>query len=303
MQNTTSIGRRNFLRLTGITGAAFILGFKPAASSGIPAILNLSGEADLLRLTPYIIIEKSGQITIMNPKPEMGQGTYQSVPALIAEELEVPLEKVIIKQTQGEKEFGRQSAGGSSSIRGNYSQLRTVGAAARSMLITAAATVWKVPETECHAEDARVVHKPSGKSLGYGELVDAAAKLQVPENPQLKDPKDFKILGKSAPRLDIPLKVSGRAVFGIDAEVPGMVYASVERCPVFGSKLVSYDATDAMKVKGVLKVVKTARVVGKNRYEGIAVVADNYWSALQGRKALKVKWDYQGNDKFNSSRF
>ncbi len=119
MQNTTSIDRRNFLRLTGITGAAFILGFKTAKANGIPAILNLSNRADLYQLTPYIIIEKSGQITIMNPKPEMGQGTYQSVPALIAEELEVPLEKVIIKQTQGEKEYGGwQGAGGSSSVQG-----------------------------------------------------------------------------------------------------------------------------------------------------------------------------------------
>jgi isoquinoline 1-oxidoreductase beta subunit len=304
MQNTNSIGRRNFLRLTGITGAAFILGFKPAKSNGIPAILNLSNRADLYNLTPYIIIEKSGQITIMNPIPEIGQGTYQSVPALMAEELEVPLERVIIKQTQGEKEFGRwQGAGGSSSVRGNYSKLRQVGASARVMLIEAAATTWKVPATECYAENARIIHKPSGKSLGYGDLVEAAANLKVPENPELKDPKDFKILGKSAPRLDIPLKVSGRAVFGIDAEVPGMVYASVERCPVFGSKLISYDDTDAMKVKGVTRVVKTVRVIGKNRYDAIAVVADNYWSAFQGRKALKVKWDYKGNEKFNTKDF
>jgi isoquinoline 1-oxidoreductase subunit beta len=274
MQNTTSIDRRSFLRLSGITGAALVLGFN-AKSNGIPAILNLSNRADLYELTPYVIIEKSGQITIMNPKPEMGQGTYQSVPALIAEELEVPLEKVIIKQTQGEKEFGGwQGAGGSSSVRGSYFQLRKVGASARAMLIGAAAAAWKVPASECYADNARIIHKPSGKSLGYSDLVEAAASLKVPENPELKDPKDFKILGKSAPRLDIPLKVSGKAVFGIDAEVPGMVYASVERCPVFGSKLVSYDDTDALKVKGVLKVVKTVRVMGKNRYDGIAVVAE-----------------------------
>jgi isoquinoline 1-oxidoreductase subunit beta len=304
MQNTTSIDRRNFLRLTGVTGAAFILGIKQAKSNGIPAILNLSNKADLYQLTPWVIIEKTGQITIMNPKPEMGQGTYQSVPALIAEELEVPLEKVIIKQTQGEKEFGGwQGAGGSSSVRGSYFQLRKVGASARAMLIEAAAATWKVPGSECYADNARIIHKPSGKSVGYGDLVEAAASLKVPENPELKDPKNFKILGKSAPRLDIPLKVSGRAVFGIDTVVPGMVYASVERCPVFGSKLVSYDDTDAMKVKGVMKIVKTVRVIDKNRYDAIAVVADNYWAAYQGRKALKVKWDYQGYDKFNTKDF
>ncbi|HSN50784.1 MAG TPA: molybdopterin cofactor-binding domain-containing protein, partial [Bacteroidales bacterium] len=131
MQNTTSIGRRNFLRLTGITGAAFILGFKPAEPNGIPVILNLSGEADLFQLTPYIIIEKSGQITIMNPKPEIGQGTYQSIPALIAEELEVSLDQVTIRQTSGEKGYIDQSVGGSSSVRENYNTLRKVGASAR----------------------------------------------------------------------------------------------------------------------------------------------------------------------------
>jgi isoquinoline 1-oxidoreductase beta subunit len=303
MQNTTSIDRRNFLRLTGITGAAFVLGFKPAISNGIPAILNLSGRADLYQLTPYIIIEKSGKITIMNPKPEIGQGTFQSIPALIAEELEVSPDQVTILQTSGEKGYIDQSVGGSSSVRENYNTLRKVGASARLMLIQAAAGSMKVPPSECYADNARIIHKPTGKSMGYGELSEAAAKLKVPDNPPLKDPKDFKILGKPAPRLDIPLKVSGKAVFGIDAEVPGMVYASVEHCPVFGSKLVSYDDAETLKVKGVQKVVKIQRVMAKNRHDAIAVVADNYWSALQGRKALKVKWDYLGNDKFNTKDY
>ena len=303
MQNTTSIGRRNFLRLTGITGAAFILGFKPAKSTGLPAILNLSNKADLFELTPYIIIEKSGKITIMNPKPEIGQGTYQSVPALIIEELEVSPDQVTILQTSGEKGFIDQSVGGSSSVRENYSLLRKVGASARIMLIQAAASTLNVPDSECYASNGRIFHKPTGKSLGYGELAEVAAKMKVPENPALKDPKDFKILGKSSPRLDIPLKVSGKAVFGIDAEVPGMVYASVEHCPVFGSKLVSYDDTETLKVKGVLKVVKIQRVMAKNHHDAVAVVADNYWSAFQGRKALKVKWDYRGNDKFNTTDY
>lgn len=301
MQYSTSIDRRSFIRLTGITGAAFVLGLNSAKSNGIREILNLSGRSDLYRLTPYIIIEKSGQITIMNPKPEMGQGTYQSIPALIAEELEVSLEQVIIKQTAGEKEISIwQGAGGSSSVRSNYFQLRKVGASARMMLIEAAGKKWQVPVAECYAENARIIHKPSGKSLGYGELVETASVLKVPEEPVLKDAKDFKILGKSAPRLDIPLKTSGKAVFGIDAEVPGMVFASVERCPVFGSSLVSYDDSGSLKIKGVQKVVKTVRVMGKNRYDGIAVIADNYWAALQGRKALKVQWNYNGHDTFNT---
>jgi isoquinoline 1-oxidoreductase beta subunit len=303
MQNSATLDRRSFIRLTGLTGAAFVLGVGTARSGELPEILNLSGKADLFNLSPYIFIEKSGQITILNPKPEIGQGTYQSIPALIAEELEVPLENIIIKPAAGEKDIENQSVGGSSSVRGSYFQLRKVGASAREMLKEAAAVSWKVPVTECYAENARIIHKPSGKSLGYGELAEAASNMKVPENPVLKEAKDFKILGKKSPRLDIPQKISGKAVFGIDADVPGMVYASVEHCPVFGAKLVSFDESESLKVKGVKKAIKIERVMGKNRYDAIAVVADNYWAAFQGRKALKVKWDYQGFDKFNTSDF
>jgi isoquinoline 1-oxidoreductase subunit beta len=303
MQNATSIDRRSFIRYTGLTGAAFVLGFNSAKTNGISEILNLSSNSDSYQLTPYVIIEKSGQITLMNPKPEMGQGTYQSVPSLIAEELEVSLDQVIIRQTAGEKEFGRQSAGGSSSVRGNYLPLRKIGASARMMLLEAAANIWQVPVTACYAENARIIHRPSGKSLGYGQLVENAAGLKVPHDPVLKDPKDFKILGRSTPRPDIPLKVSGKAIFGIDADIPGMLFASVEHCPVFGSRLVDFDDKETLTIKGVQKVVKTERVIGKNRYDGVAVVADNYWSALQGRKALKVQWNCNGFDKFNTKDY
>lgn len=299
MQQTSSINRRNFLKLSGFTSAALVIGFSPNRKA-IAAVGDIN---EAYKITPYVIIEKGGKITIMNPRPEMGQGTYQSVPALIAEELEVSLEQVTIEQTSGEKEFGRQVSGGSSSVRGNYKDLRKVGAAARTMLLKAASDSWKVPVEECYAENAKVYHKPSGKSVDYNELAEAAAKLDVPQQPQLKDPKDFKILGKSLPRLDIPLKTSGKAMFGMDVKIPGMVYASIERCPVFGSKLINYDDSEAMKIAGVQKVVKATRVVGIYTYEGVAVVADNYWAALQGRKALKVTWDHQGYDKFNLKEY
>jgi len=305
MKTITSIDRRNFIRLSGLTGAALALGFRSFASDETvePILYNMETVSESFGVTPFVIIDKTGLITIMNPKPEMGQGTFQSVPSLIAEELEVAIDKVIIKQTGGEAAFGQQTAGGSSSVRTGYMQLRKTGAAAREMLITAASQIWQVPVTECYAENAMVIHKPSGKKLGYGELVETASKLPVPQSPVLKKAEDFKILGKSVARPDIPLKVSGQAIFGIDADVPGMVYASVERCPVFGSKLVSYDDKGALAVKGVLQVIKSERVYGKNKYEGIAVIADNYWSALQGRKALKIVWDFQGFDSFNSKAY
>lgn len=302
-QQLTNIDRRNFLRVTGITGAGLVLGLSARADGGA-TVENLAAAGESFELTPYVLIEKSGQITIFNTKPEIGQGTFQSIPALIAEELEVSLDKVTIRHTGGEKKFGgAQFSGGSASVRTSYNSLRKVGASAREMLITAAATQWNVPASECYASDAKVFHRPSGKSLDYGDLAEAAAKVEVPKEPRLKDPKDFTILGKSSPRPDVPLKVNGTAQFGIDVSVPGMVYASIERCPVLGSKLVSYDDSAARKVKGVVAVEKCERIHGVYRSEGVAVMAETYWAALQGRKALKLTWDYQGNDKFNTKTY
>lgn len=300
-QVISKINRRHFLKLTGITSAGFIIGLS-IKGNGIATIGQ--GEIAPFGLTPFVMIEPDGTITIFNPKPEMGQGTYQSIPSLIAEELEVPLTSIIIRQTGGEKRFGDgQGAGGSSSVRGSYFELRKVGASAKEMLLQAAANQWKVPVAECYAEDAKVFHKPSGKSIGYGNLAEAAAKLEVPKDPKLKDPKDFKLLGKSIPRPDIPLKSSGRAVFGIDVEVPGMVYASVAHSPVFGAKLVRYDGAAAKKVKGVVGVEKCQRKFGPYTYDCLAVIGENYWAAYQGRKALTIEWDNQGNDKFNSKDY
>jgi isoquinoline 1-oxidoreductase subunit beta len=300
-KSSPAINRRNFLKLSSLSGVALVLGV--SAKPGDNNLVAVGNTADSYKLNPYIFIEKTGKITLMNPKPDMGQGTFQSVPALIAEELEVSLDAVTILQTGGEKEYGRQVSGGSTSVRLNYFSLRKVGASAKEMLIAAAASQWKVPVDECYAENAKVYHKPSGKNLAYGDLVEAASKLNVPQDPKLKDAKDFKILGKNYPRPDVPLKSSGRAVYGIDVEVPGMVYASVEHSPVFGAKIISYDDGDALKIKGVIKTFKIQRSLGKNKYDGIAVVADNFWAARQGRLALQIKWDFQGLDKFNSKDY
>jgi isoquinoline 1-oxidoreductase beta subunit len=297
----TRTSRRNFLKLSGLSGAALVLGF--SSGPGTKKLLAVGNVAESFRLTPYIIIEKTGKITLMNPKPDMGQGTFQSVPSLIAEELELSLDSVTILQTGGEKEYGRQVSGGSSSVRGNYFALRKVGASAKEMLLTAASTTWNVPVGDCYAENGKIIHRPSGKSLGYHELVEIASKLDVPQDPKLKDPKDFKILGKNYPRPDVPLKSSGRAIYGMDMEVPGMVYASVEHNPVFGSKIISYDDSDAAKIKGVQKIVRIQRTLGKNKYDAVAVTADNYWAAHQGRLALKIKWDSAGLDQFNSKDY
>ncbi len=299
----SNIDRRGFIKLTGLTGTGLLLGLSGKADS-VSAINNLNAIDAGFDITPFVQIEKSGKITIFNPKPEMGQGTFQSIPALIAEELEVSLDAVTIQQTGGEKKFGGgQSAGGSASVRTSYQSLRKVGASAREMLVKAASQQWNVPVEECYAENAKVFHRPSSKSLGYGELAETAAKIEVPKAPKLKDPKDFKILGKKYPRPDVPLKTNGKAMFGIDVSVPGMVYASIERCPVIGSKLISFDDAATKKVKGVIAVETCERIHGIYKSEGVAVIAENYWAAVQGRKVLKVKWDNQGNETFNSKAY
>jgi isoquinoline 1-oxidoreductase beta subunit len=208
--NTSNINRRNFLRITGITSTGFILGLSVRGNER--AVANLSYAAEGFELSPYIMIEKSGAITMFNTRPEIGQGVHQSVPAMMAEELEVSLDQVTVVQTGGEKKFGpMQFAGGSMSIRSAYTDTRKVGAAAREMLIKAASQQWNVPVAECYAENAKVFHKPTGKSIGYGDLSEAASKLEVPKEPTLKDPKDFKILGKSMPKADTPLEIFGKS--------------------------------------------------------------------------------------------
>ncbi len=291
--------RRNFIKNAGGAGVAIWLGL---SAKGNPVLMP--GGAEAKNFTPYILVEPRGKITIYNTKPEMGQGTFQSIPALIAEEFEVSLDQVTIKQSNGEKELGNgQRAGGSSSIRTNYTDLRKVGASAKEVFIQAASMQWQVGADSCYAENGTVVHRPTMKKLSYGELVEAASKLELPKQPKLKDPKDFKILGKTTKRPDVPLKTNGAAIFGLDVQVPGMWYASVERCPVIGGTLKSFDATKALAMPGVQKVVQAERVMGIYHSVGVAVIATTYWAALQARKKLIIEWDTKGFEKFNSAEY
>ena len=295
----TVITRRHFMRTSGGATAALWIGI-----SMLDGCITKRSVAGAKNFTPYILVDRDNHITIYNIKPEMGQGTFQSVPALIAEEFEVALDAVNILNSNGEKALGpHQSAGGSSSIRSNYLELRKVGAAAKEMFIAAAAARWGEGTASCFAQSGKVYSKASKRSLSYGELVEEAARIPVPSQPRLKEPKDFKILERPVPRPDIPRKVDGTAEFGIDAVVPGMVYASIQRCPVIGGTLKSYDAEAAMKIPGVIKVVEAERKVGKYQSTGVAVVADNYWAALTGRRALRVEWDTHGYETFDSAQY
>jgi isoquinoline 1-oxidoreductase beta subunit len=276
-----------------MSGAAlFVIGYVDA--KGKPyQIVNFSGEESLgAKMNAYIFIDSSGRITIYNHRPEMGQGTYESIPMIIAEELEVDINKVNIMQSPADRKiYGDQMVVGSRSISGNFDLMRKIGASAKEILIIAAANRWSLPAEECYASNATVIHRISGKKLSYGELADDASKISPPQNPKLKDPKDFTIIGKSPAGKDIPSKINGQAVFGIDCIVKGMLYASIERSPVFLGKLISFDDTKAKTVKGVRFILKTQRHVWGQVREGVAVVADTYWAAVQGRNALEVKWD------------
>jgi isoquinoline 1-oxidoreductase beta subunit len=304
MKTVQKIQRRDFIRLAAMSGSAiFVIGCLDVMGKA-PQIANLSGDDSLgAKMNAYIFIDSSGRITIFNHRPEMGQGTFESIPMIIAEELEVDINKVTIMQSPASRKiYGDQMVVGSHSISGNFEMMRKIGASAKEILIVAAANRWNVHAEDCYAQDATVIHRVSGKKLGYGTLAEDASKISPPQNPKLKDPKDFTIIGTSPGRKDIPSKTNGEAVFGLDCNVKGMLFASVERSPVFLGKLISFDDSKAKAVKGVRYVLKTQRKVWGHLREGVAVVADTYWAAVQGRNALEVKWDNGDLESWSTKR-
>lgn len=298
-----AISRRKFIQLTGITGAALTLGIH-TLHGGVPEIITPeSPNGNSIDLNAWISIDTLGKVTITNHRSEMGQGSWQSVPQIIAEELEVDLNQVKIIFAQGNSaKYGSQITGGSSTIRGTYKNLLRLSATARQMLIEAAAIKLKALVTEFYAESGKVIHKPTGKSWHYGELVEVAATLTPPTEVKLKSIDEYKILRKPLPRQDTPLKTNGTAVFGLDFKLPGMMYAVVERSPRFQGKVKSFDDTETRKVPGVKNVFKVQMSVFATFREGVAVVADSTWAAMQGRKVLKVVWDDAGFEHLNSEQ-
>jgi isoquinoline 1-oxidoreductase subunit beta len=302
MKTESNISRRNFIKLSSMAGAALSLGFAiPSKGSDLSIIKKETAEQLGVELNAWISIDSAGKVTITNHRAEMGQGSYQSVAQMIAEELEVEMSAVNIVFAQGHQtKYGSQITGGSSTIRGSYKKLMKLSASAREMLIEAAAKKMGVDRGECHAENGFVIHKLSGKKLAYGEVVSQASKLEPPKNVALKNPKDYKILRKPLPRQDTPLKVNGKATFGLDKRIPGMLYAVVERNPRFLGKVKSFDDSVAKTIPGVKHILKVEMNVFSHKREGVAVVAENLWSAMQGRKALKIEWDDSGFEHLNT---
>jgi isoquinoline 1-oxidoreductase beta subunit len=281
---SSKVNRRSFLQVSASAAAGMLVGFYLPERSKLAA--QATGSAPVNAYIPinaYIHIAPDDSVTFMIHKVEMGQGTVTSLSQLLAEELDCDWGKFRTEFPPVDPVFGFQGVVGSMSIRTSWDPLRKAGATAREMLVQAAAQTWGVDKSVCRAQSGFVINTSNNAKLSYGNLAGAAAKLPVPTNVALKDPKQFRFIGKSIKRLDTADKVTGRTQFGIDARRPGMLYAAIARCPVFGGKAVSFDATKAKAFPGVKQVVQVSR--------GVAVVADNTWSAIQGTRLLDIKWD------------
>src|SRR6266705_2683160 len=283
MSTPTQVTRRAFLETAGAASAGLVISFYLPSGPRFR-----STTAGPFAPNAWLRIGADESVLVIVDRSEMGQGVTTALPMLLAEELEADWSKIRIEFAPADKAytnpmFGMQGTGGSTSVRAAYTPLRKAGAAAREMLLSAAAETWGVDKAACRAEKGAVIHTPSNRRLTYGKLVAKAATVPLPHDVPLKDPKDWKILGTRVKRLDTPPKVDGSAQFGIDVKTPGLLVAVVARSPVFGGKVKSFDATNAKAVPGVKHVVQIST--------GVAVVADGYWSAKKGRDALTVTWD------------
>jgi isoquinoline 1-oxidoreductase beta subunit len=305
MEHTLDLSRRAFLRRAGLSGIALTLGsYWPVSGKTGGEILHIDHPEDVAtELMTWISIDSSGRVTIFNHRSEMGQGTWQTIPQIVAEELEVNMADISVRfASANPQKFGPQPQEGSFSVRGWYQQLLRMGASAREMLVEAAARRWGVEPAECYAENGKVMHRSTGRMLSYGELATEAAKIDPPQQVKLKDRKDYKIIGKSLPRKDTVIKTNGAAVFGLDKKLPGMLYAVIERSPRFRGKVKSFDDSGTKSIASVTNVLKVQRSVFDLMYEGVAVVATSLWAAMEGRKLLKVEWDDEGFDHLDSEQ-
>src|SRR5215831_17214641 len=283
-----AMDRRHFVKISALAGGGFLIGTY-VRFGDLDAAEPAATAAGDFTPNAFIKISSSGAVSIIAPNSEMGQGIKTSLPMIIAEELDVPWEQVTVTQGDLNPAYGRQTSVGSQSTPSNFAPLRRAGATARAVLVQAAAETWGVPAADCTTESGAVIHRASNRRATYGELAAKAASLTAPGSVPLKDPKDFKLLGTRVPGVDNPKIVVGAPLFGIDVQLPGMLYATYTKCPVFGGKVASADL-DAVKARpGVRDAFVIDGVVGLP--SGVAIVADSTWNAFSATKALQVKWD------------
>jgi isoquinoline 1-oxidoreductase beta subunit len=294
--SATFIDRRTFLKVGAAVGGGLMLGifFDLAGEQAAEAVAE-GGAAELVP-NAYIKIAKDGIVTVLVPKSEMGQGVMTSLPAIVAEELDADWAMVRAEHAPAGKPyqwtFGQQFTGGSDAVRRGWDIMRGAAATARALLVQAAADTWGVPAEQCRTEPSVVIHAPSLRKLPYGDLVDRAAKMQAPEKAPFKDPATYRLVGKPLARKDTPAKVTGKAQFGVDVKLPGMLVACVARCPVRFGKPKRFDGSKAKAIPGVKEVLAIS--------SGVAVVADGYWAARQGVNALEIAWDEGKNARLTS---
>lgn len=287
MPQSATLTRRTFLKAGAAAGGGLII------TAAVPELLGNAAAhlaaAGAFEPNIWLKITPDNLVTVTLTQLEMGQGVMTSMPMLVAEELDADWKSIRTEWAPADPKYGNPNFGGqqltagSNSVRGMWKILREAGATGRAMLVSAAAQTWGVPENSCTADKGEVIHVGSGRRLKYGALVDKAAALPVPKDVPLKDPKAFKLMGQPIARLDIPEKVDGKAMFGLDAKLPGLLVARVVRCPVFGGKVASFNADKAKAIPGVRQVVPIS--------SGVAVVADNYYAASKGAQALEVTWN------------
>jgi isoquinoline 1-oxidoreductase beta subunit len=281
----TKIQRRDFLKAAGLTTAGLLLGF-PMTAGGRSQEAGFAPNA-------FLQIGTDGSIIIMAKNPEIGQGVKTSLPMIIAEELGVAWQDVTVQQAPLDSRMRPQFAGGSTAVKTNWATMRKAGAVAREMLLQAAADRWKTGKENCYAGAGAVHHRGDGRKLSYAELAEAAAQLEVPEDPPLKDVKDFTLIGTGQPNVDNLDIVTGKPLYGLDMRPKDMRVAVVARCPVFGGTVKSFDATEALRVSGVEEVVEIRPTDNPTILRGgVAVVARHTWAAIKGKRALEVEWDY-----------
>jgi isoquinoline 1-oxidoreductase subunit beta len=294
------MSRRTFLKLTGIAGGGLVLGF---FMPGTQKFANAQAPKQTYAPNAFLHVAPDNTITVMVNRLEFGQGVHTGLPMVIAEELDADWSQVRAELAPAadvykDPMFGIQMTGGSGSISRSFMQYREIGAKARAMLVAAAAAQWNAKPEHCRTARG-VVYGPAGKKATYGELADAAMKQPIPEKVALKDPRDFRIIGKPTPRLDARAKSSGKQEFGIDHHVPGMKVAVVAHPPVFGAKVAKFDAAKAKAIKGVVDVLQVPTDRGGS---GVVVIADGYWPAKQGRDALAIEWDTSAVEKTDSAK-
>ena len=291
--------RREFLKQSSVVGGGLVLGLHLPGAFAQSAAGSAAGTGSGSEINAWVVVRPDDTVIIRYARSEMGQGSMTSAPQMVAEELGCAWKQVKVEYAspnehiRRKRAWGDMAAVGSRTIRNSQQYLRTAGATAREMLVTAAAKDWGVSAADCSVTEGVITHPASGRKTSFGKVADAAMKLEPPKDVKLKDPKDWIIIGKPIPRVDIPDTAMGRQRYGIDAEMPGMVFAAVAACPVFGGKPKSFDASKAQARRGVLKVVAID--------EFVAVVADSWWRAKEALKEVKIEWDTGANGNVSSA--